>query len=114
MGINDYGVPKLTIWVLPHSRQLLNLEGKHDGSIVGMRALLGLGRERKETWHFLNIILLNLEGICDAPTDGNRDHEEAKASNQDPKPMNQELKDVTLLFGSPRADRGAGCLPTGV
>jgi len=48
------------------------------------------------------------------PTDGNRDHEEAKASNQDPKPMNQELKDAHLLFGSPRPDRGAGCLPTGV
>jgi len=39
--------------------------------------------------------------IIDAPTDGNRDHEEAKASYQDPKPMNQELKEVTLLFGSP-------------
>ena len=36
-----------------------------------------------------------LEGEDDAPTDGNHDHEGAKASNQ-------ELKDVTLLFGSPQ------------
>ena len=34
--------------------------------------------------------------------DGTSDHEEAKASNQTPKPLNQELKDVVLLFGSPQ------------
>jgi len=38
----------------------------------------------------------------DAPTDGTSDHEEAKASNQTPKPSNQELKDVVVMFGSPR------------
>ena len=43
-----------------------------------------------------------LEGEDDAPMDGTSDHEEAKASNQIPKPLNQELKDVILMFGSPR------------
>jgi len=53
--------------------------------------------------HFENLRANSLlEGEDDALMDGNRDHEEAKASNQDPKPMNQELKDITILFGSPR------------
>jgi len=43
-----------------------------------------------------------LEGEDDAPMDGISNHEEAKASNQTPKPLNQELKDLILLFGSPR------------
>ena len=50
--------------------------------------------------------------------DGTSDHKEVKASNQIPKPLNQELKDVVLLFGLPQtvvepwADRGEVCLPT--
>ena len=43
-----------------------------------------------------------LEGEDDAPMDGTNDHEEAKASNQTPKTLNQELKDVILIFGSPQ------------
>jgi len=39
--------------------------------------------------------------LTDAPMDGISDYEAAKASNQTPKPINQELKDVVLLFGSP-------------
>jgi len=45
--------------------------------------------------------------------DGISDHEEAKTSNENPKPLNHELKDVSMLFGSPRAGRGEVCLPTG-
>ena len=43
-----------------------------------------------------------LEGEDDAPMDRIRDHEEAKTSNQNPKPLNQELKDVSMLFRAPR------------
>jgi len=43
-----------------------------------------------------------LEREDDAPMDGTGDHEEAKASNQTPKPLNQELKDVIFMFRSPR------------
>ena len=47
-------------------------------------------------------MLGGLSILVDAPMDGTSDHEEAKASNQTPKPLNQELKDVILMFGSPR------------
>ena len=43
-----------------------------------------------------------LESVSDAPMDGTSDHEEVKASNQTPKPLNQELMDVILIFGSPQ------------
>jgi len=53
--------------------------------------------------HLENLRLNSLlEGEDDAPMDGISNHEEAKASNQTPKPLNQELKDLILLFGSPR------------